>query len=191
MFDDLTYLKLFVSKEESWEAILKDLYSRKTTKKEVQNRIGFAVYNGMLGKVDPVKGGMWVRSSESFTNYAGEDWTSKYQEIKKLDEEIILLREKLIKIEYMEPDEIAMSSRSIWIANYLQETWGLSEQEAYEELYVYGILAIENFAKGALYQNRKLIGRYHLVRSLHKYAYQNSMDLAKIKTRESNWYVSK
>lgn len=190
MFDDITYLKLFVSKDEPWDIIIKEMYTKKLSKKEVQNRIGFAVYNGMLGKVDSSKGQMWVSYCNTFPQYQTDNWVDRYNEIKEYDEKIVNEREALVSVEYLLPEEIRHSSRALWVANFLVDTWSLSDEDAYEELYVYGILAIEEFVKNKQYPTRKLNGRYHFVRALHKYADTNNMDLLSIKTRESKWYVS-
>jgi len=187
MFDDVTYLKLYVSPKEPWDALIKELYSKRVTKKEVKRRIAFLVINGNLGKIQPNKGDTWLMACDTFVQYReGGNWEEEFAAIKQQDEEIFKLRQELAKIEYLKPELVPNDGQTNWSYQYLQNDWKLTPQQAVEEVSLYGAGIIEDFSKVIpSYFNHKE-GRYHFVRALHQFAYTQGKNMITLKQGEGS-----
>lgn len=187
LFDDVTYLKLFVSKDEPWEAIINSLYGKKISKKNVKKRIAFVVVSADMGKVGQGKGDMWLQACDTFVQFqSGKDWEQEYEKIKQFDKEIALNRAELSKIQYLSPSLVPSDSQTNWSYRYLRDEWKLSEEEAAMEVSLYGASIIESFSKIFSPYGRHKEGRYHFVRALHRYALEQSKNLTVYKGGEAS-----
>jgi hypothetical protein len=184
MFTDEQYLRLYVSSSEPWEALLKQLYTKRLTKKEVQKRIAYTIVNAQLGKVSENKGDMWLAVGDTFASYNTEDWSSRFQAIKDADKVIVSIRKQLKTIPYLPTDSISTDARTVWVWKYLQSFWGLTAEQAAEEVCLYGAASIERYVK----EWRKTPirkGRYHFTHALHNFAAINNIDLVVWKQSEA------
>lgn len=186
MFDDVTYLKLFVDKDELWDVCLRELYSKKISKKEAKKRIAYTVINGKLGKIPEGKGDTTLAICNTYSQFALKDWVSLYDEIKNTDKEIVALRKKLLSIEYLSPEQLLSDSRIIWTKNQLRQLWEMTDEEIYQEVSLYGLHVIEQYLLNSRKSYSRLKGRYHFIHSLHKFVKDNGIDLVKYKTSELN-----
>jgi len=185
MFDDTTYLKLYVSPSVNWDDIIKKTYGRRDVNKaELKNRIAFTVVQGQRGVVQQYKETMFLEYADSITQYKSEDWCALFDEIKLLDKDIAETRAQLKKIEYLTPELVPHDSMTYWAYNFLINEWELTEEQAAEEVSLYGSRTIEKFSEatgGKYYRNR---GRYHFVRALHAWAISTSRQLIACKKDE-------
>jgi hypothetical protein len=187
LFDDVTYLKLFVSTEEPWDVIIKHLYSKRLPKKEVKRRIAFVVVSGSKGKVTAGRGDMWLQACDTFPTYqAGGDWEEEFEAIKKQDEEITKIRHELSEIEYLKPELIHSDGQTNWAYQYLCNGWKLTEEQAKEEVSLYGSGIIEAFSKTIPSHIRHKEGRYHFVRAIHQFAREQNKNLVAVKRGEAS-----
>lgn len=183
MFNDITYLKLYVSPDEPWENLIKQLYSKKASKAEVKARIAYTVVNGRRGKISEGRGDMWLSAGHTFASYTTEDWLALYEQIKERDQEIVSIRKQLAAIPYIEP-----AYHAEWIlfsSNYLRDIWDIGILEGYEEIKMYGINAIERMIRGRCdpFKNRR--GRYHFAQALHSFAQEQGINLVELKKQDS------
>jgi hypothetical protein len=186
VFDDVTYLKLYVSTSEPWDAIIKHLYGKRLTKKDIKKRIAFVIVSADQGKVAANKGDMWLQACDTFPTFqAGGDWEEQFEAIKKQDEEIAKVRHELSKIDYLSPELVPNDGQTNWSFRYLCNEWKLTEDQAKEEVSLYGSSVIESFSKVIPNFARHKEGRYHFVRAIHKYAQEQNKNLVAVKRNEA------
>jgi hypothetical protein len=187
LFDDVTYLKLYVSADTPWDAIIKYLYGKKLPKKEVKRRVAFVVVSGSQGKVAANKGDMWLQSCDTFPTFqAGGRWEEEFEAIKKQDEDIFKVREELSSIDYLKPELVPKDGQTNWSYQYLLNEWKLTTEQAQEEVSLYGATIIEDFSKVIPSYFRHKEGRYHMVRALHKFAQEQNKNMVAIKKGEAS-----
>jgi hypothetical protein len=182
LFSDVQYLKIFVSPDEPWDALIKQLYSKKIPKKEVKRRIAFLVVSGDKGKAPK---DTWLFTCDTFAQYQeGGNWEEEYAAIQAMDRKILQTRESLVLIEYLHPSAVPTDGTTYWAYHYLVEEWGLDKEAAAEEVSVYGCVVIEKFAQVQPSWGKKKQGRYHFVRALHQFAEKQGYDLVAFKKSE-------
>jgi hypothetical protein len=182
VFDDVTYLKIFVDPKINWEAIIKDLLTTKRlSKKELNKRIAFTVVSGDRGMIQEFKGEMFLRVGNTFSQYESEDWVSIYEDIKKLDTLVSEKRTALKAIDYMPVDNIEHDSRTFWVYNYLIKEWRLSPEAASEEVCLYGATAIERMSSWYKNNWKKTNGRYRFATTMELWSFASGVDLIALK----------
>jgi hypothetical protein len=182
MFDDVTYLKLFVDPKVPWESIIKDLLTvKRLSKKELNRRIAFTVVNGERGLIQDFKGEMFLRAGNTFTQYENEDWTTIYDNMKKVDDVVSETRASLKDIHYMPVDEVEYDSRTFWVYNYLVKEWKLTPEAAAEEVCLYGATAIERMSSWYKNNWKKERGRYRFATAMSLWAFNSGVNLKTMK----------
>jgi hypothetical protein len=183
LFTDIQYLKIYVG-DEPWEALIKQLYSRKIPKKEVKSRIAFLVVSGDKGKAPK---DTWLFTCDTFPQYQERnDWIEEYNAIEETDKAIVAVRSKLALVEYLKPEVVPKDGATFGAYKYLIEDWGIPAEEAAEEVALYGCVIIEKYSTIQQSWGKKKQGRYHFVRALHQFASQQGYDLVAYKQGEGS-----
>jgi len=182
----LHYLNAYVTPDEPWEILIKNLKAKGIRKADIEKRVAFLVVSGKKGKINTNKADAWLAICETFPQFqVNDEYVQEFKAISAVDDRAVSLRKELKKIPYYSPSAIILDSRSHWSISYLTSVWKLEESDAAEEIALYGIYVIELWmsSRPEFYQTH-LRGRYHVVHSLQQFIEQQKLDVVVIKQHE-------